>query len=94
MDTPSFYSLCIDMYTGYFQRPLIFSGHRSGRIAVWDHRQQMKVFCMQENKLKGVPSSIIGVHPLLDDNYFVSSAFNSKVNLEIILHMRCIMYRA
>ena len=49
---------------------------------------------MRENKLKGVPSSIIGVHPLLDDNYFVSSAFNSKVNLKHILHIGilCIMF--
>ena len=36
---------------------------------------------MKEEKVKGIPSSIIGIHPLLDHNYFVCSAFNSKVRM-------------
>ena len=34
---------------------------------------------MWEKKIQGVSSSIIGIHPLLDDNYLICSAFNSKV---------------
>ena len=40
---------------------------------------------MREQKVKGIPSSVVGIHPLLDDNYFVCSAFNSKVSGPVYL---------
>lgn len=45
----------------------------------WDLRKQKSVFTMKEEKVKGVTSSVISIHPLRDDNYYISSAFNSKV---------------
>lgn len=66
----------------------MYAGHRSGCIKVWDLRRQRPVVAMQEHKVKGVPSSVIDIHLLLDDNYFVCSAFNSKVGREgICVHV-------
>lgn len=45
----------------------------------------MKAVTMLEQKKEWVSSSITSIHPLLDDNYFICSAFNSKVN-----HSMCI----
>ena len=49
---------------------------------MWDFKQKKRALCLQEKMLNGIPSSVIGIHPLLDDNYFVCSAFNSRVSLE------------
>lgn len=69
-----------------YKRHLLYAGHRSGHIKVWDLRRQKPVVAMQEHKVKGVPSSVIDIHLLLDDNYFICSAFNSKVSSEVFAY--------
>ena len=54
---------------------------------MWDLRRQTNVISMQEANVRGVSSSVVGIHPLLDDNYLICSSFNSKVRHAVVLKL-------
>ncbi len=60
----------------------MFTGTRNGTIAGWDLRSSERpssAVTIAEPKHGDVCSSVIGLHPLTDDNFIISNAFNSQV---------------
>ena len=65
----------------FIQSPLLYAGYRNGCINIWDLRAKPRCIWNAKEPADGkVASSVIGLHPLTDGNYFVSNAFNSNVS--------------
>eukprot|EP00731_Ephydatia_muelleri_P009010 Em0004g1348a len=57
---------------------LLYAGHRSGHIQMWDIRSARPAITCCEDAMR---SSVVALQPLADSTYLLSSAFNSKLSV-------------